>query len=162
MEPSITIDSFGPLPVQRPASVAELRDLVSRTRAAKRAVYPAGGRTALDYGLPPGKPGVACDTTALDAVLDYPARDMTITAQAGITLPRTSFQQYGVGVAVPKAQIEAGDLVFFDTAGAGASHVGVATSPTTAISATTHGVQEHRLDDGYWGGHFVGARRVTG
>jgi glycolate oxidase FAD binding subunit len=86
VEPSITIDSFGPLPVQRPASVAELRDLVTRTRAARRAVYPAGGRTALDYGLPPGKPGVACDTTALDAVLDYPARDMTITAQAGITL----------------------------------------------------------------------------
>jgi glycolate oxidase FAD binding subunit len=83
VESSITIDSFGPLAVERPASVAELRDLVSRTRAAKRAVYPVGGRTALDFGLPPTKPGVACDTTALHSVIDYPARDMTITVQGG-------------------------------------------------------------------------------
>jgi glycolate oxidase FAD binding subunit len=86
VESSITIDSFGPLAVERPASVAELRDLVARCRAAKRAAYPLGGRTALDYGLPPSKPGVACDTTALASVIDYPARDMTITVQAGITL----------------------------------------------------------------------------
>lgn len=82
-------------------------------------------------------------------------------AQAGIKLPRTSFEQYGEGVAVPKAQIEPGDLVFFNTAGAGASHVGIATSATTAISATSHGVQEHRFNDSYWGGHYVGARRLT-
>lgn len=82
-------------------------------------------------------------------------------AQAGIKLPRTSFQQYGVGVAVPKAQIQAGDLVFFNSAGAGASHVGIATSPTTAISATSHGVMEHHIDTGYWGSHYVGARRIT-
>jgi glycolate oxidase FAD binding subunit len=86
VEPSITIDSFGPLSVERPATVAELRDLVSRTRAAKHAVYPVGGRTALDYGLPPSRAGVACDTTALASVIDYPARDMTITVQAGVTL----------------------------------------------------------------------------
>jgi glycolate oxidase FAD binding subunit len=86
VDSSITIDSFGPLAVERPASVAELRDLVTRTRAAKQAVYPVGGRTALDLGLPPTRPGVACDTTALNAVIDYPARDMTITAQAGITV----------------------------------------------------------------------------
>ena len=49
-------------------------------------IYPVGGRTTLDVGLPPTKPGVAVDTTALDSVIDYPARDMTITVQAGITL----------------------------------------------------------------------------
>ena len=31
-------------------------------------------------------PGIALDTTALNRVIDYPARDMTITVQAGITL----------------------------------------------------------------------------
>ncbi len=86
MESSITIDSFGPLTVERPVTVSALRDLVSRTRTAKHAIYPIGGRTTLDYGLPPSKPGVACDTTAIATVIDYPARDMTITVQAGITL----------------------------------------------------------------------------
>lgn len=86
MDHTITIDSFGPLPVHRPGTVAELCALVKETRAAKRGLYPAGGRTALDLGPPPAKPGVACDTTALAAVLDYPARDMTITVQAGVTV----------------------------------------------------------------------------
>jgi cell wall-associated NlpC family hydrolase len=81
--------------------------------------------------------------------------------QAGIKLPRTSFQQYKEGVAVPKTAIAAGDLVFFNTAGPGASHVGVATSPTRVISATSHGVMEHPIATGYWGSHYVGARRIT-
>jgi len=73
-------------PVRRPASVAEVGDLVRAAAAAGEGVYPVGGRTALDLGLPPAKPGVALDTTALDAVVDYPARDMTITVQAGVTV----------------------------------------------------------------------------
>jgi peptidoglycan DL-endopeptidase CwlO len=51
--------------------------------------------------------------------------------------------------------------VFFDTDGGGASHVGIATGAGTAISATTHGVMEHSISDGYWGAHFLGARRVA-
>lgn len=86
MADPITIDAFGPLPVERPATVADLCALVRHTRAAKRALYPVGGRTTLDFGLSPSKPGVACDTTALSAILDYPARDMTVTVQAGITI----------------------------------------------------------------------------
>lgn len=82
-------------------------------------------------------------------------------AQAGITLPRTSFQQYKEGVAVPKAAIQAGDLVFFNSAGPGASHVGIATGPTRVISATTRGVMEHPITTGYWGARYVGARRIT-
>ena len=81
-------------------------------------------------------------------------------AQVGVTLPRTSFQQAGAGVHVDRAAIQAGDLVFFDANGPGASHVGIATSATTAISATTHGVREHATTGPYWGTHFYGARRV--
>ena len=81
-------------------------------------------------------------------------------ARAGIELPRTSFAQYGVGSAVARKDIRAGDLVFFDSAGPGASDVGIATGPTTVVSATTHGVMKHATFDAYWGGHYVGARRV--
>jgi cell wall-associated NlpC family hydrolase len=79
---------------------------------------------------------------------------------AGISLPRTSYDQFGVGAPVSRGAIQAGDLVFFNTSGGGASHVGIATSASTAISATTHGVMEHSTVDSYWGAHYVGARRV--
>jgi cell wall-associated NlpC family hydrolase len=80
--------------------------------------------------------------------------------QAGMSVPHSSFAQYGLGQSVSADQIQAGDLVFFNTAGAGASDVGIATSATTAVSATTHGVMTHEIRSGYWGSHFVGARRV--
>jgi cell wall-associated NlpC family hydrolase len=82
-------------------------------------------------------------------------------AQAGIKIPRTSFDQYKIGTAVAKADIQPGDLVFFNSNGAGASHVGIAASATTVISATTQGVMEHTIASGYWASHYVGARRVT-
>ena len=81
-------------------------------------------------------------------------------AQVGIQLPRTSFEQASAGVHVDRAAIQAGDLVFFDANGPGASHVGIATGPTTAISATSHGVREHSTVGSYWGAHYYGARRV--
>jgi cell wall-associated NlpC family hydrolase len=81
--------------------------------------------------------------------------------KAGIQLPRTSFEQYRLGTEVAQEQIQVGDLVFFSSAGPGASHVGIATSATTVISATSSGVMEHEIDDDYWGRHYVGARRLA-
>lgn len=81
--------------------------------------------------------------------------------QVGVSLPHSSYAQYGMGQSVSADQIQAGDLVFFDTAGSGASDVGIATSATEAVSATTHGVMTHPIRSGYWGSHFVGARRIA-
>ncbi len=86
MEDHCTIDAFGPLPVVRPASAAELGEVVRQADAAGQAVYPVGGRTMLDVGLPPSRPGLAVDLRGLREVIDYPARDMTITVQAGLTV----------------------------------------------------------------------------
>jgi glycolate oxidase FAD binding subunit len=88
-EPDVcTIDEFGPLGIVNPESVAELGDAVRQANAKGSAVYPVGGRTMLNLGLPPTKPGIAIDLRGLDQVLDFPARDMTITVQAGITMRR--------------------------------------------------------------------------
>lgn len=80
------IDEFGPVPVVRPSSVAELGEIVRQAGAQDQAIYPLGGRTMLGYGLPPTKPGFGVDVRGLATVIEYPARDMTITVQAGITL----------------------------------------------------------------------------
>src|SRR6516162_278862 len=82
------IDTFGQLPVVEAGSVEEVGGLVRQAAAQGQAVYPVGGRTMLDYGLPPTRPGLGIDLTKLDKIIDYPARDMTITVQAGITLAK--------------------------------------------------------------------------
>ena len=81
-------------------------------------------------------------------------------ADAGIALPHNSHGQAAMGRPVARDDIRPGDLVFFSTAGSGASHVGIATGATTAVSATNAGVMEHSTTDAYWGGHYVGARRL--
>jgi glycolate oxidase FAD binding subunit len=87
-ENACRIDGFGPLPVEQPQTIAEVSALVRRAAAAGQAVYPLGGRTLLDIGLPPTRPGFAVDLRALARVIDYPARDMTITVETGIPLAR--------------------------------------------------------------------------
>lgn len=83
-----------------------------------------------------------------------------VFARAGVALPHNSQGQFAMGEPVDRDDVRPGDLVFFSTAGSGASHVGVATSRTTAVSATNSGVMEHSTVDAYWGGHYVGARRL--
>ena len=81
-------------------------------------------------------------------------------ARAGVQLPHNSQGQLAAGRPVDRDDIRPGDLVFFSTAGPGASHVGIATGSTTVVSATNSGVMEHSTTDAYWGGHYVGARRI--
>ena len=85
-EASCTIDGFGPVPVLRPSTPADVGDIVRRAVAENQALYPLGGGTMLDVGRPPSRPGYAVDLRSLNAIVDYPARDMTVTVQAGITL----------------------------------------------------------------------------
>lgn len=70
----------------RPETREALAEAIGRRVGEGLAIYPQGGRTALDYGNPPARPGVAVDLTALDRVVDFPAADMTITVEAGLTL----------------------------------------------------------------------------
>jgi glycolate oxidase FAD binding subunit len=85
-QPSTTVDGFGPLPVLCPPTAADAGEIVRRVVAENQAIYPLGGRTMLDVGLPPSRLGFGVDLRSLNTVVDYPARDMTITVQAGVTL----------------------------------------------------------------------------
>ncbi len=67
-----------------PTDVGQLRELVRVAAAAQCPIYPLGGRTLLGLGLPGRGEGIGASTLKLDRVIDYPARDMTITVEAGI------------------------------------------------------------------------------
>src|SRR5262249_36487295 len=82
------IDGFGPVPLAIPSSASALGNLVCRAGREGLAVYPVAGRTLLGLGLVPNRPGLAVDLRSLNQVIDYPARDMTVTVQAGITIAR--------------------------------------------------------------------------
>ncbi len=101
MTDSLTIDGVGPMPVERPASAADVGEIVRRCAADGTAVYPVGGGTMLDYGLPPARPGVAVDLRSLDQVIDFPARDMTITVGAGITIAKLNEITRAEGLHLP-------------------------------------------------------------
>ncbi len=71
---------------QTPNDQPALAAALASANAGSTAVYPIGGGTSLDYGLPATTPGLGLVLTGLNRVVDYPARDMTVTVEAGITL----------------------------------------------------------------------------
>jgi cell wall-associated NlpC family hydrolase len=85
-----------------------------------------------------------------------------VFAQHGVTLPRTVSELYRVGGSVNGTGLEPGDLVFFNTAGSGASHVGIAIGGDEFVHAPSSNgeVRVERLSGGYWASRFIGARRV--
>src|ERR1700722_17745144 len=62
--------------------------LAENFRGPKRPLAPLGGRTALGFGGRLSQPAVGLDLTHLDRVVDFPARDMTVTVEAGIRIDR--------------------------------------------------------------------------
>jgi peptidoglycan hydrolase-like protein with peptidoglycan-binding domain len=148
--------TLGSLGITTAATTAVTRTASETTTAAA----PAGAQAAVSAALSKVGAPYSYGSTGPSS-FDCSGLTSWAMRQAGIAIPRTSFAQFASGGAVSKGAIQAGDLVFFNTAGPGASDVGIATSATTAVSATTHGVMSHAIFDGYWGSHFVGARRVA-
>ncbi len=70
-----------------PVSTAELsRFLRENSTGAQLPVFAIGGRTALQFLGARDTPGMVVSTSRLNRVIDYPARDMTITVEAGIRI----------------------------------------------------------------------------
>lgn len=83
-----------------------------------------------------------------------------VLGRHAVPMPRTVAEQFRVGQKA--SDIEPGDLVFFQTIGSKASHVGIAVDQFSFVHApNSRGVvRVDRLDAPYWAGRFLGARRV--
>ncbi len=79
----------GQLPITEtfePADQQGLIGVVKDCYESNTAIYPLGGGTSLEFGLPARREGVGLSLAKLNRVVDYPARDMTITVEAGVTM----------------------------------------------------------------------------
>ncbi len=69
-----------------PADEAAVVDAVRHARRDGTPIYPVGGGTSLDFGTRPSRPGIGLALGGLNRMIDYPADDMTITVEAGVTM----------------------------------------------------------------------------
>jgi len=80
-----------------------------------------------------------------------------------IRLPRSTREQYSIGADIGRADLQFGDLVFFNTTGRSPSHVGIFIEEDLfAHASVSYGVTFSSLESTYYRKRFVGARRVAG
>ncbi|CEN92119.1 cell wall hydrolase [[Clostridium] sordellii] len=142
-------------PVQKPVEKPEEKPAppVNNTNAASAVVNMAYSKLGSPYVWGAEGP----NTFDCSGLTSYVFRNA-----AGVSLPRTSGSQYGVGTSVSKANLQPGDLVFFSTGGGGISHVGIYVGGGQMIHAPQTGdvVKVSNINSSYWQNAYVGAKRV--
>lgn len=80
----------------------------------------------------------------------------------GIAVPRGTEEQHRAGHAVRRADLEPGDLVFYNTRNRPFSHVGIYLGDGNFVHAPRPGqrVRIESVDNPYWRARFNGARRL--
>lgn len=84
-----------PLPLARtahPVEQADVARVVAEAAGSRMPVYPIGGGVGLCYGVAPEQAGVGLSLTKLKQIVDYPARDLTITVETGLTIAELAAQ----------------------------------------------------------------------
>lgn len=103
---------------------------------------------------------------SLSGGVDCSGLTREIYKQFGINLPRTSYDQIGQGKAIKMNELQAGDLVFFDTDPdrSGPDHVAIYLGGGKIIHAPRPGksVEIADMTSGYYQNIFMGGRRVSG
>jgi glycolate oxidase FAD binding subunit len=69
-----------------PGTVEQVAGVVQHAAAAGASVIPWGGGTAVAFGEPPSRAGIVLGLRRLDRLLEHEPGDLTVTAQAGLTL----------------------------------------------------------------------------
>jgi peptidoglycan endopeptidase LytE len=80
----------------------------------------------------------------------------------GHPLPRSAREQYTVGDAIEKTELQSGDLLFFRTYASFPSHVGIYIGNNLFIHASSSSkkIQIENLDTPYYVKRFIGAKRL--
>ena len=84
--PDYAIGPFIPVAVARPVDAGGVAAVLAWAHRVGMAVYPSGGRTLLQLGNLPARPGIALDLTGLNRLVDFQPADLTVSAEAGMTM----------------------------------------------------------------------------
>ena len=80
------VDGVVPSAVVRPASSAEVVEIVRFAKNEKLALIPCGNCTKLGIGMPPARYDIALDMTGLNQIAYYDPGDLTLSVDAGMNL----------------------------------------------------------------------------
>lgn len=97
--------------------------------------------------------------TSLTSGTDCSSFTQQVMAPFGVSLPRSSSSQYGVGQTVAKSDLQPGDLVFYGYSGR-VSHVAMYIGDGQVIHATTTSGVRITSAFGWMHKPFIGAKRV--
>lgn len=94
--------------------------------------------------------------------IDCSAYTMAVYEKSvGKKLPRSAEAQYAIGTPVPFQDLKFGDLIFFNTTGEQASHVGIYLGDDLfAHASVSLGVTISSLQSSYYEKRYEGARRI--
>ncbi|GAA4015078.1 peptidoglycan endopeptidase [Deinococcus rubellus] len=94
--------------------------------------------------------------------LDCSGYTQAVYRSMGVSLPRTAASQFHSGSAVGRSNLQAGDLMFFNTMGRGVSHVAIYLGNGDFANANSYygRTMVDNLSNPYWSARYIGARRV--
>jgi glycolate oxidase FAD binding subunit len=95
------VDGLEPRSTERPESEAELARRLAEAAGEGLAVIPVGGGRLLGMGDPPERFDVALHTGGLAEITEQSAADMTVSAQAGLTVERLNEELGKAGQFLP-------------------------------------------------------------
>ena len=148
--------SFGPTapaPVEAPAAASAAPPSPPRAQRSE-ALLQALLALGLDYRYGGSSPVTGFDCSGLVAHVYLEAWN--------IRLPRNTSAQSKAGMPVSLAELQAGDLVFYDTQRRPYSHVGIYLGDGKFVHAPKTGAQVRveSLKSAYWAQRYNGARRI--
>jgi cell wall-associated NlpC family hydrolase len=149
-------------PSEEPVLVAEEKSLLDRVGDVGIQVEAKASQLVLNamalMGLPYRRGGVTADTGFDCSGFVRSIYEQTV----GLILPRAAAQQAAATQKIDKAELQPGDLVFFNTMRRAFSHVGIYVGNGKFIHSPKPGAEVRVEDMGiaYWSRRFDGARRV--
>ncbi|HSY32797.1 MAG TPA: FAD-binding oxidoreductase [Verrucomicrobiae bacterium] len=85
-----SVDGVVPSAVAKPASPAEVVEIVRFAKSEKLALIPCGRGTKLGMGMPPARYDIALNMTGLNQIAYYDPGDLTLSVDAGMSLTELS------------------------------------------------------------------------